>query len=115
MENTKNFTCELTSHKKIHEVNNSMCHNYYYVQYGRIINQHRTKCRKFKFIVWFDIFDVCEHFDKDSVTKKEIAEFASELASSFLESRVDLIKSFDDYKSFYDWCNETIKNYNKIL
>ena len=110
----KDFTIEFTRHEKILEVNNSMCHNYYYLQYGRIYNAEHRRFRKFKFVVWFDIFDVCEHFDKDSITKEEIAECASEFAWASCESQSDLIKSYDDCRAFYDWCNETIKDYNRL-
>ena len=34
------------------EVNNSMCHNYYYVQYGRIYNADKKRFRRFKFVFW---------------------------------------------------------------
>ncbi len=110
----KEFTIELTTHKKLGEIDNSMCHNYYYVQYGRIYNAEHKRFRKFKFVVWFDIYDICEYFDNDSVTKQEIAEYANEIAWSSCEANRDLIKSYDDCKQFYDWCNETINNYNRI-
>ena len=108
----KNFTIELTTHKKIHEVNNDMCHNYYYVQHGRIYNADHTRLRRFHFILWFDIFDVCEYFDNYAVTKQDIARYASEYAWSYCEGQSNLIKSYDNCQAFYDWCNETINNYN---
>jgi hypothetical protein len=109
----KDFTVELTTHKKIHEVNNDKCHNYYYVQYGRIYNAERKRYRKFKFVFWFDIFDVMEYFDKDIVSQKEIVEFANELAWNICETYEGGIKSYNDCEAFYDWCNETIDEYNK--
>lgn len=110
----KDFTVELTSHKKIHEVNNSMCHNYYYVQYGRIYNSEHKRFRKFKFVVWFDIFDICEYYDKDTVTKQELARYANEIGWSYCEAYQDLIKSYNDCQPFYDWCNQTINTYNRV-
>lgn len=109
------FTVEFTKLQKALEVNNSMCHNYYYVQYGRIYNAEHKRFRKFKFVVWFDIYDICEYFDKDSVTKQEIAEYANEIVWSSCEANQDLIKSYDDCQAFYDWCNETINNYNRLV
>ena len=109
----KDFTVELTTHKKLLEVNNSMCHNFYYLQHGRIYNADHTRFRKFKFVEWFDIFDVMEYFEKDFVTKKEIAEFANEIAWSMCGMFENSIKSYDDCKAFYDLCNETINDYNK--
>jgi hypothetical protein len=109
----KDFTVELTTHKKLLEVNNSMCHNFYYLQYGRIYNADKTSFRRFKFVLWFDIFDVMEYFEKDVVTKKEIAEFANEVAWSMSETYKGGIKSFDDCQEFYDFCNKTINDFNK--
>lgn len=108
----KNFTIEFTKLRKALEVNNSMCHNYYYVQYGRIYNAEKTSFRRFKFVFWFDIDDICDYFEKDSVTKQEIIEYANEIGWSYCESYQHLIKSYDDCKAFYDWCNETINDYN---
>lgn len=109
----KNYTVKLTKLEKKLEVNNSMCHNFYYVQYGRIYNADKTQFRRFKFVFWFDIFDVTEYFDTDFISNAEIAEYANEIAWSTYETYKGGIKSFDDCQTFYDWCNETIENFNK--
>ena len=109
----KDFTIELTKREKVLEVNNSMCHNFYYLQYGRIYNVDKTRMRRFKFVFWFDIFDVMEYFEQDTVTKQEISEYANEIAWSTYESCEGFIKSFNDCRAFYDWCNETINDFNK--
>lgn len=104
---------EYTKINKIYEVNNDMCHNYYYIYYGRIYNKEHTKYRKFKYIEWFDIFDVQEFFDKEWVSNEDIREFALNLENGYLLS----IKDFNDekgLKEFYDYCNETIHNYINI-
>ena len=109
----KDFTVELTKLEKVMEVNNSMCHNFYYLQHGRIYNADKTKFRRFKFVVdWFDIFDVMEYFDKDAVSKQEVVEYAKEIAWSMIETAQNNIQSFDSCQAFYDWCNETINEYN---
>lgn len=107
---------EITKLMKIYEVNNDMVHNYYYVAYGKILNKDHTRCRKFKFVVWFDIFDVMEYFDKDRVSKEDIREYASELV--YNNSYLLNINDYDDtkhLKEFYDYCKETIDNYNRII
>lgn len=109
----KDFTVELTKREKLLEVNNSMCHNFYYLQYGRIYNADKTRMRRFKFVFWFDIFDVMEYFEQDSVSKQEINEYANEIAWSTSETYQSGIKSFDNCQAFYDWCNETIVGYNR--
>ena len=109
----KDFTVELTKREKLLEVNNDMCHNFYYLQYGRIYNADKSQFRRFKFVLWFDIFEVMEYFEQDSVSKQEIEEFANETAWCTSETFQHGIKSFDDCQEFYDMCNSTIEEYNK--
>ena len=105
---------EYTKINKIYEVNNCMCHNFYYIYYGRIYNKEHTRYRRFKYIEWFDIFDVQEFCNKDIVKKEDIRELANNIENSYLLS----IKDYNDtkgLKEFYNYCNETIKNYNNIV
>ena len=109
---------EITKKQKLLEVNNDMCHNYYYLIYGRIYNENKTRYRKFKFVVWFDIFDVQEYFEKDIIYKEDIKNYVDDLIFGASCAYRDNIKSFDDekgLKEFYNYCNETIKNYNNII
>jgi hypothetical protein len=104
---------EITKKQKILEINNDMCHNYYYLIYGRIYNENKTRMRKFKYIEWFDIFDLQEYFEKDLITKNDIKDYLNNLENGYLTN----IKNFNDEKNikeFYNYCNETIENYNKI-
>lgn len=103
-----------TKINKILEVNNDMVHNYYYIYYGKIYNKDHTKYRKFKYIEYFDIFDLQEYFEKDSISKNDIKEYANILENSYLEN----IKDYNDkqgLKEFYEYCNDTIENYNRII
>ena len=102
---------EFTKVNKIYEVNNDMVHNYYYMYYGRIINNDRTKYRKFKFILWFDIFDILEYFEQYNVSKNDIKEYANILTSSVDIPEFDNIEKLKD---FYKWCNNTIQDYNNL-
>lgn len=105
---------EITKKQKLLEVNNDMCHNYYYLIYGRIYNENKTRYRKFKFVEWFDIFDLQEYFEKDIIYKEDIKNYVDDLSFSYLDS----IKSYNDEKNlkeFYNYCNETIKDYNNII
>lgn len=105
---------EITKTQKIYEQNNDMCHNYYFIIYGKIYNEDKTRMRKFKYVEWFDIFDVMEFFEKDFVTKEDIREYVNNLENGYLYN----IKDYNDekgLKEFYDYCNETIKNYNNII
>ena len=104
---------EITKRQKIKEVNNSMCHNYYFLVYGRIYNEGRTRMRKFKYVEWFDIFDVQEFFeDKEWITQEDVREYLNNLEVPYLYN----IKDYNDekgLKEFYNYCNETINEYNK--
>lgn len=105
---------EFTKINKIYEVNNDMAHNYYYIYYGRIYNKEHTRYRKFKYIDWFDIFDVQEYFEKENITKEDIREYALNLENSYLMT----IKDYNDMKGlkeFYSFCKDSIKNYNTVI
>lgn len=105
---------EITKQQKILEVNNDMCHNYYFLVYGRIYNEGRTRMRKFKYVQWFDIFDVQEFFeDKEWITQEDVREYLNNLEVPYLYN----IKDYNDekgLKEFYEYCNETIENYNRV-
>ena len=105
---------EYTKINKILEVNNDMVHNYYYIYYGRIYNENKTRYRKFKYVEWFDIFDIQEYYEKDYITKEDIRNYAETIENSYLLN----VKDYNDkehLKEFYNYCNDTIKNYNKIV
>ena len=107
----------ITKIQKIKEVNNEMCHNYFYLIYGRIYDESKTRYRKFKFVAWFDIFDVLEYYEKDFATSEEIKNYIDDLIFGTTCIYENDIKGLDDkegLKEFYNYCNETIDNYNKI-
>lgn len=102
---------KITKRKLLKEVNCDMCHNYYYLVYGKIINDEKTKCKRFHFIEWFDIFDVMEYHEKESVSKQDIGYFLD----AMIFSRCDNIHSFDNCKDFFADCNKTIDHYNQLI
>lgn len=110
---------KITKINKLHEVNNDMVHNYYYIVYGRLYNNEHTMYRKFKFILHFDIFDIQEYYDIDSVSNEDIKEYASFYAySECLNYELDDNNTYynkDKLKEFYEFCNKTINNYNRII
>ena len=75
---------EITKKQKILEVNNEKCHNYYFLIYGKIYNENKTKIRKFKYIQWFDIFDVQEFFEKEFITKNDVMEYSNNLEIPYI-------------------------------
>lgn len=101
---------EITKKRKLLEVNNCMCHNFYYLIHGRIYNEGKTKYKKFKYVEWFDIFDLQEYFEKEIITQEDIKQYLNEIENCYLLN----IKNYEDTKEFYEFCNKTIENYNKI-
>ena len=105
---------KITKTQKIKEVNCDMCHNYYFLIHGRIYNEGKTRYRKFKYVVWFDIFDVQEFFeDREIIKYSDVLEYLGNLEVPYLYD----IKDYNDekgLKNFYEYCNETIENYNKV-
>ena len=98
---------KITRRKKLYEVNNDMVHNWYYLINGRIYNDDNTMYRTFKFVEWFDVFDVQEYFEEDKINVKEYLE-------ECISCRLGYINNFDDCQAFYDMCNDTINNWNKL-
>jgi hypothetical protein len=106
---------EYTKINKIHEVNNDKVHNFYYIYYGKIYNEDKTRYRKFRYVEWFDIFDVQEFYDKDYITKEEIREYAYNLADHYYLTSINDYNDKKHLKEFYEYCNDTIRNYNSII
>lgn len=70
-----NFEIKITKKEKICEINNEMCHNFYYLIHGRLYNQNKTRYKKFKFVIFFDIFDVMEFYEIDFYNNEYIKDF----------------------------------------
>lgn len=104
------YEVKITKTNKLLEVNNDMVHNFYYLVYGRIINESKTKYKKFRFVLFYDVFDLQEYWEDVVITKDMEKEYRDVL----IFNMVSTIKSYDDTKDFYELCNNTIKNYNKI-
>lgn len=102
------YEVKITKTSKLLEVNNDMVHNFYYLVHGRIINENKTKYKKFRFVLFYDIFDLQEYSENDKITKEMEKEYRDVLIFNMLST----IKSYDDTKDFYELCNDTIKNYN---
>jgi hypothetical protein len=69
--------------------------------------------RKFKYVECFDALDVMEFFETDYYNDKLVKEYLGNIENSYLYG----IKDYNDekgLKEFYDYCNETINNYNSI-
>ena len=105
---------KITKKQKILEVNNDKAHNFYYLVYGHIYNEEKTRYRKFKFVEWFDIFDLQEYFEKEYITEDDIKQYVNELIDT---TNITNIKDYNDkegLKNFYDFCNDTIRRYNNV-
>ena len=59
------YDVKITKVSKLLEVNNDMVHNFYYLVSGRIINESKTKYKKFRFVLFYDVFDLQEYWESD--------------------------------------------------
>lgn len=105
---------KVTKRTKLQEVNNDMCHNWYYLVNGKIINDEKTRQRRFKFVVWFDVEDVFENIseERDHYTKEDV----NECLDMCIFCYVDMIRGYEteQCKDFFEACNDSIKHWNEI-
>ena len=93
----------------LREVNNDMCHNWYWLANVRVVADHRVfRCR---FVFWHDWDDVAEHFDADVLTKKKIRQYADEIAGTMFSLPCRFTRA--DWRKFVEFCNKTIEDYNR--
>ena len=112
---------KITKRTKLLEINNDMCHNYYYLVHGRFYNNENTAYRKFKFVVWFDIFDVDEYFNGDDGDEVYDIPITNDMIMEYLDECVwAMVNIVSDYNNenqlryFYRHCNDSIRRYNEI-
>lgn len=102
----------ITKMRLIREVNNDMCHNYYYEVNWRVYTD-ATHFYRGNFVIWFDVFDVADYYpDKERFSKKDIREYAEEIACNFLCGAPKKEVNAETIRPFYNQCRETINNYN---
>ena len=107
---------KITKKREILFVNNDMTTNYYYLVYGKFLNDDNTKYRPFRFVLWFDLMSIQEYYDKDTITKYDLKEYLDEAIYSIIDSFN--IKDYNDkehLKEFYTMCNKTFKDYNDLI
>lgn len=114
---------KITKRTKLLEINNDMCHNFYYLVNGRFYNENKTAYRRFKFVAWFDILDVDEFFNgyddtEDVVYNVPITEeMIKEYLNEYIWATVSMVSDYNnekELKHFYSWCNDSIIRYNQI-
>lgn len=105
------YSIKITKRVKLLEVNNDKCHNYYYLIHGKILNHDGTRCRKFRFVVWFDNEDIGEYFNVDYYKEKHVKEYLDEC----IMANCIMINHDNDTAYFYDICRESIKKYNNLV
>lgn len=81
----------------------------FYLIFGQILNQDKTRYKKFRFVVQMYNNDICEFYEKDTYTKQDKSNYLDEIINSCLYG----IKSYNNVSSFYEFCQESINNYNE--
>lgn len=102
---------KITKKQCIYKEYNDMVANEYWLVAGKIYNDDKTFSKRFRLVIWYDLQDVQEYFDKDYATEKDKKLYLDELIYSY----TDTINDYKDTKEFYDLCNNTINNYNKLI
>lgn len=102
---------QITKRKLLLEVSNTMCHNYYYEVVGRVYHENGHTYRRFNFVVFFDIFDLQEYFEKDIIHKKDIKEYLDYL----IEVNLYMLNGWDDSTEFFEMCKESVDKYNNSI
>lgn len=103
---------KITKRTLVYHPNNDMVCNWYYLVQGRIINDQKTRFRKFKFIVMFDADDLWEWNNKETISQADLREYTDELAYAQFTC---YIANYDDVSEFYKLCSESIERYNKLI
>lgn len=106
-----NYSIKITKKILLKEINNEMCHNYYYLVYGKIYNDTNTRYKKFKLVVFFDAFDIQEYYEQNYFTQNDIINYLNDYIGSY----IDNISDYNNLTTFYQICNDTIKEYNKTF
>lgn len=102
---------EITKVVLLKEVCNDMCHNWYFLCYGKLYNNDKTKYKSCKFVICIDSDDLWEYYEgKEHYTDRQVREYVKFLACENLWA---MAQDYNRLSDFYDWCNETIENYNR--
>ena len=107
---------KVTKRNMLWHQHNDMCCNWYWEVRGKIINDEKTRCRKYVFVVHYDYDDIAEWFEPENdvcpaITNDMHKEYLEELISSYLS----FIESYDDCKQFYELCRESIDHWNDVV
>ena len=104
--------CRITKMRLIREVNNDMCHNFYYEARFRLYT-NANHYYKGNFVVWFDTEDLAEEYpDKEFFSKKDIKDYALTLAGSFMDYAPRKNINGETMRPFYAECRKSIEAYN---
>ena len=104
--------CHITMVRKLREVCNDKCHNFYYEARFRIYTD-KTHYYKGNFVIWFDVFDLQDEYpNKKRISKKDIRDYAETLAYNFMDGAPRKNVNGETLKPFYAECRKTIMDYN---
>lgn len=105
---TKNGAKASIKKSLIKFVNNDMTTNWYYLFRLRVVCDNRVF--RARFVLWHDAEEVCEYYDADKVSKRQLGEYAAEIAWNFVALPDSFTRKW--WRGLLDRCNETINNYN---
>lgn len=98
---------KITRKQELYKQCSDMVSNYYYLIYGRIINNDNSKYKKFRFIIKFDGYDLADYFEEEKVN-------ISLYLDILIEGFISAINSYEDTDYFYNMCINSIQQYNEM-
>lgn len=107
------ITYQIQSIKRIGERHNCYENWVGYETKFKILDLKKGKFRRLNYIETYDVCDICEYFEKDRVSKKEIEEFAKENIINFLESY--LPEDLDKSEEIINVCKESVQKWNRLV
>jgi hypothetical protein len=110
---TNDFTVQITKKVTLEKWNNSMSTGEKILVYGRIINAEKTRCRKFKFVLFIDGFDYAEWLDYEE--RKNTLQAYKDYIDELICSYTMCINGYNDTKEFFEMCTDSINRYNEQL
>ena len=112
---TNDFSIKITKKTTLQKWCNDMSTGEKLLIHGRILNADKTRCYKFRFVLWIDGFDYAEWLEDCGYknTQANYKEYIEECIFGYTQ----LITGYspDGVREFFRVCQDTIDDYNSKL
>lgn len=104
-----NFNIKITKRECLESYDNDMASFREYLVHGKIYNADNTRYRPFRFIINYEPNDICDFYEQETYTKQDERNYQDELIFSI----TNYINDYNDTKTFYEICNNSITTHNE--